>query len=66
MKLTATDLQKLGMIEKVIPEPEAYTVETMEPVTRRLSEEFYRWLGQWEAISPEEFANQRYERFRKM
>lgn len=66
MKLTATDLQKLGMIEKVIPEPEAYTVETMEPVTRRLSEEFYRWLGQWEAISPEELANQRYERFRKM
>ena len=66
MKLTATDLQKLGMIEKVTPEPEAYTVETMEPVTRRLSEEFYRWLGQWEAISPEELANQRYERFRKM
>ena len=66
MKLTATDLQKLGMIEKVIPEPEAYTVETMEPVTRRLSEKFYRWLGQWEAISPEELANQRYERFRKM
>ena len=66
MKLTATDLQKLGMIEKVIPEPEAYTVETMEPVTRRLSEEFYCWLGQWEAISPEELANQRYERFRKM
>ena len=66
MKLTATDLQKLGMIEKVIPEPEAYTVETMEPVTRRLSEEFYRWLGQWEAISPEELATQRYEPFRKM
>lgn len=66
MKLTAGDLQKLGIIEKVIPEPEAYTVETMEPVIRTLSLEICHWLRQWEGVATEELTHNRYERFRKM
>lgn len=66
MKLTAGDLQKLGIIEKVIQEPETYTVETMEPVTRKLSLEICHWLKKWESASAEEMTHQRYERFRKM
>ena len=66
MKLTAGDLKKLGIIEKVIQEPEIYTVETMEPVTRKLSLEICHWIKKWEGASPEEMISQRYERFRKM
>lgn len=66
MKLTAGDLQKLGIIEKVIPEPEAYTVETMEPVIRTLSLEICHWLRQWGGVATEELTHNRYERFRKM
>ena len=66
MKLTAGDLQKLGIIEKVIQEPETYTVEAMEPVTRKLSLEICHWLKKWEGASPEETTRQRYERFRTM
>lgn len=66
MKLTARDLQKLGIIEKVIPEPETYTVETMEPVIRTLSLEICHWLRQWGGVAMEELTHNRYERFRKM
>ena len=66
MKLTAGDLKKLGIIEKVIQEPGTYTVDTMEPVTRKLSLEICHWLKKWEGASAEEMTHQRYERFRKM
>lgn len=36
MRLTAQDLQKQGIIERVFPEGEHYTREHMEPVTELL------------------------------
>lgn len=66
MKLTATDLKKLGVIEAVIAEPEVYTEETMQSVVFVLQKKITEFLDTHCNFSPEELAAQRYERFRKM
>lgn len=66
MKLTAADLEKLGVIEAVIAEPEVYTEETMQSVVFVLQKKITEFLDTHCNFSPEELAVQRYERFRKM
>ena len=66
MRLTAEDLQQLGMIEDVIREPRCYTEETMEPVMKVLDEKIAQFLQQYQACSREELLQKRYERFRNM
>ena len=66
MRLTAEDLQQLGMIEDVIREPQCYTEETMEPVMKVLDEKIAQFLQQYQACSREELLQKRYERFRNM
>lgn len=66
MKLTAEDLKELGMIEQVIPEPDGYTVENMQPVAARLEEKLEAFLKKWEQCRGEEIVEQRYQRFRNM
>ena len=51
MKLTARDLYKAGIVEKVIPEPAHYTVLNLEEVTDRLSEGMDRFLETYESMS---------------
>lgn len=66
MKLTAEDLKELGMIEQVIPEPDGYTVENMQPVAACLEEKLEVFLKKWEQCRGEEIVEQRYQRFRNM
>lgn len=66
MKLTAIDLKELGIIEHIIPEPEEYTVENMQPVTADLGEKIEAFLKKWEQCVGEEIVEQRYQRFRNM
>lgn len=66
MKLTAIDLKELGIIEQIIPEPEGYTVENMQPVTADLGEKIEAFLKKWEQCVGEEIVEQRYHRFRNM
>lgn len=66
MKLTAIDLKELGIIEQIIPEPEGYTVENMQPVTADLGEKIEAFLKKWEQCVGEEIVEQRYRRFRNM
>lgn len=66
MKLTAIDLKELGIIEQIIPEPERYTVENMQPVTTDLGEKIEAFLKKWEQCVGEEIVEQRYQRFRNM
>lgn len=66
MKLTAIDLKELGIIEQIIPEPEGYTVENMQPVTADLGEKIEAFLKKWEQCVGEEIVEQRYQRFRNM
>lgn len=66
MKLTAIDLKELGIIEQIIPEPEGYTVENMQPVTADLGEKIEAFLKKWEQCVGEKIVEQRYQRFRNM
>ena len=66
MRLTAADLLKLKVIEKVIPEPEDYTRENLPEVLSVLQEKICRFLKEHTALSKEELTEKRYERFRRM
>ncbi|MDO5293829.1 MAG: acetyl-CoA carboxylase carboxyltransferase subunit alpha [bacterium] len=66
MKMTAFELQKQGVIEKILAEPDKYSVETMQPVIEKLDYELYRFLKEREDIDGETLINARYNRFRQM
>lgn len=66
MKLTACDLYKAGIVERVIPEPSHYTVLNLEEVTDRISRGIEQFLETYESMSVEELTQRRYERFRRM
>ncbi len=66
MKLTAGDLKRLGIIEQVIPEPEAFTDENMEGVCEDLDGRIAAFLKNYTEYSADELTLRRYDRFRKM
>ena len=65
MRLTAQDLQKQGIIERVFPEGEHYTREHMEPVTELLGAAMEQFLQKQGRQTDEERLECRYARFRK-
>lgn len=66
MKVTAKELLKLGIIEKIIPEREPASLEQIQELGRYLQEEIRRFLIRYQKLSSQELAIQRYERFRRM
>ncbi len=61
LKLTADDLLKFAVIEKVFSEPE----QDFSPLYSRLKEELYTTLQRLMGLDKQILARQRYERFRK-
>ena len=66
MKLTAQDLKQAGIVEKVIAEPEDFTVENLNRVTDKIKNELSDFFKRKQSFTGEEIVNQRYERFRNM
>lgn len=66
MKLTAGDLYQAGIVEKVIPEPDHYTVMNIEKVTDRLCQDIQAFLNVYQEMPEEELTERRYQRFRRM
>lgn len=66
MRLTADDLLHLGIIERVIPEPEHYTTENLKNVCTVLEQQIREFLGKYTAVSENELTEKRYGRFRRM
>ena len=66
MKLTAGDVLKSGVIERVIPEPEELTRETLSEVTMIMEPAMEAFMQRYENMSEEELVNHRYSRFRGM
>ena len=66
MKLTAGHLKQMGMVEKVFPEPDRYTSETLKEVSIALDGEMQRFLEEYALKSGEELAEGRYGRFRRL
>lgn len=66
MRVTAEDLKELGIIEKVIPEPQPANPKNMAKIAETMQEEIRRFLHQYLPMEGEKLAKQRYERFRNM
>mgnify|MGYP000283830605 FL=1 len=66
MKLTATDLYQMGMIEHVIPEAEPVSRENINDAAAYLENGIEDFLGKYGKTEPEKLLEHRYERFRKM
>ena len=66
MKLTAADLKRLGMIEKVIEEPDDFSDSHMGTVCQDLDHDIREFIERYGKMKPEELTQKRYERFRNM
>ena len=66
MKLTSYDLYKAGFVEKIIPEPEIYTLDSIINVFDNLEENISVNLENSKSMTEEERVEQRYQRFRSM
>lgn len=66
MKITADDLKKLNMIERVIPEERPASGDNLEELAEYMKISIKQFLRCQEGKTPEEIAAERYERFRRM
>lgn len=66
MRMTATDLKDMGVVERVFEEPDKYTIENIKRVTEKMDVALVEFLTGSRELSGEEIANKRYERFRNM
>ena len=66
MKLTAADLKKLGVIERVFPEPQNFSVLTMNPTAELLRAGLAEFLTKYQKLETKDLLEGRYERFRKL
>lgn len=66
MKLTAADLKKLGVIERVFPEPQNFSVLTMKPTAELLRAGLAEFLTEYQKLETKDLLEGRYERFRKL
>lgn len=66
MKITAEDLKDLGIIELIIPEREPAMVENIAEIAVYMKKNICRFLEDQNKLQIEEFASQRYQRFRNM
>ena len=66
MKLTAADLKKLGVIERVFTEPQNFSVLTMKPTAELLRAGLAEFLTKYQKLETKDLLEGRYERFRKL
>lgn len=66
MKLTAADLKKLGVIERVFPEPQNFSALTMKPTAELLRAGLAEFLTKYQKLETKDLLEGRYERFRKL
>lgn len=66
MKITAQDLLELGIIEKVVPEYVQADEVSLPYIGKFLKVNIKKFLKKFEDMTPEEIAEDRYQRFRRM
>jgi acetyl-CoA carboxylase carboxyl transferase subunit alpha len=64
LRLTSTDLLKLGVVDEVIPEPLGGAHRECEAAAKQLGESLRKHLDELAKLSPEKLREQRYDRFR--
>ena len=65
MKITALDLKSLGVIEQIIPEYGVADAKACESISRYLKGNIKKFLEKQNSKTGEQFASERYARFRK-
>lgn len=65
MKLTAQDLARLNVIERIIPEFGGATAETVDRIASVMHDHILDFLKRYDHMSPEYIVEDRYHRFRK-
>ena len=66
MKLTADDLKKLGIIDKIIKEPENGAQNDFETVVKNIKKYLVQNIKKLEELTEKELLEKRYEKFRNM
>ena len=66
MKLTAKDLKKLGIIDKIIEEPENGAQNDFETICKNIKEYLLREIKRLEKLTERELVEKRYKKFRVM
>lgn len=66
MKITAHDLHDLGIIDEVINEPLGGAQKDEEAQALSIKKMFLKHLNELKQLTPEELANDRFEKFRKI
>ncbi len=64
MQITAEDLYRLGTIERIIPEEEPATINTLIKIAGIINQNMEKFFAACSQKSSDELANQRYDRFR--
>ena len=65
MNITAQDLLRLGVIEKILPEYGGASEQTTDAIAGKMKEEIKDFLIRQNGLNGDELAAKRYERFRK-
>ena len=65
MKITASELKELGIVEKVISEEEPAGLETMPQIKEIMDQAMVEFFENWGKKSQDEIVNSRYNRFRQ-
>lgn len=66
LKLTAKDLEKLGLVDEIVPEPPGGAHNDVDHAARLLADALARNLDDLSGMSPEQLVQDRYEKFRTM
>ena len=66
LKLTAPDLQQLGLIDGIVPEPAGGAHNDPDAAAENLRETLRSSLAELSRMGPKDLVDQRYEKFRKM
>lgn len=66
MKITAADLYDNGLIEQIIPEENPASEETLPLLVKNMRKKMIMFFEKYRAMTPEEIAGQRYQRFRNI
>ena len=66
MKLTAKDLKKLGIIDKIIEEPENGAQNDFETICKNIKEYLLKEIKSLEKLTEKELVEKRYKKFRVM
>ena len=66
LKLTALELKKLGIVDRIVPEPEGGAHEDWDQAAARLADALKESLAEVDLMTDSDRVARRYERFRKM